>query len=322
MAYSEAVLTRAKARLAQAREQRDQENQRRIAAIYRAHPRLREIDRQLRTTAAQIMRAAFTQGGDPALAVEEVRRHNQALQQEWDRILASEGIGVAELRAEPVCTACGGTGYVGAWMCECLRELCRQEQKKELSSLLGGRESFETFRLDYYSDAPDPHTGISPRTVMQKVLRKCRKYAEQFSASSPSLLFSGGTGLGKTFLSAAIARAAADRGFSAVYDMAGKVFSDFEAEKFGGAANLTVKYLKCDLMILDDLGTEMTTQFTLSALYSLVNSRLIAGLPTIISTNLTTQELQQRYTPQIASRLLGAYELVLFVGSDIRLRDK
>lgn len=322
MAYSEAVLTRARARLAQARESREQENQRRIAAIYRAHPRLKEIDRQLRSTAAQVMKAAFTRGGDPAQAVEQVRRENQALQREWDWILESEGIDEADLKEEPVCAVCGGSGYVGARMCECLGELCRQEQKKELSSLLGGKESFDAFRLDCYPDAPDPQTGVSPRVMMQKVFQRCQRYAGQFSTTSPSLLFSGGTGLGKTFLSAAIARAVADRGFSVVYDMAGKVFSDFEAEKFGGAVNLTVKYLKCDLMILDDLGTEMTTQFTLSALYTLVNSRMIAGLPTIVSTNLTTQEIRQRYTPQIASRLLGTYELLLFVGRDIRLQDQ
>lgn len=319
MPYSATVLHRARARLAEARASRELENDRRVEAIYQAHPRLREIDRQLRATAAQIMAATFRRGGDPSAAIAEIRTKNLALQQEREWILESEGIDEADLRPEPVCTVCGGSGYVGARMCECLKELCRQEQKKELSSLLGGRESFDAFRLDYYPADFDPKLGASPREQMQYTLLKCRRYARDFSADSPSLLFSGGTGLGKTFLSAAIARAVADSGFSVVYETAGKIFSDFEAEKFGDGVHLTEKYLDCDLLILDDLGTEMTTQFTLSALYTLVNGRMLSSRPAIISTNLTADEIRRRYTPQIASRLLGGYELLLFAGTDIRM---
>lgn len=319
MAYSDAVLSRARARLAAARTEREQENDRRIRGIYQAHPRLLEIDRQLRATVAQVMAVAFRKGEDPTEAMAKIREENLALQRERDWILESEGIDEADLRSEPICTVCGGTGYVGERMCECLKELCRQEQKKELSSLLGGKESFDTFRLDLYPDAVDPKLGASPRALMQVVYQTCRRYAAGFSTKSPSLLLSGGTGLGKTFLSAAIARAVADSGFSVVYETAGKVFSDFEEEKFGGMQDLTRKYYRCDLLILDDLGTEMTTQFTLSALYSLLNGRMLAGLPVIVSTNLTTDEIRRRYTPQIASRLLGRCQLLLFAGDDIRM---
>lgn len=322
MAYSDAVLQRARARLAQARQDREQENDRRIRAIYEAQPRLKEIDRQLRSTMAQVMAVTFRKGGDPTAAMEEIRAKNLELQREREWLLESEGIDEADLTATPICTTCGGSGYVGERMCECLKELCRQEQKKELSSLLGGRETFEGFRLDLYPDTVDPQLGTSPRALMQVVYDTCRRYARDFSKKSPSLLLSGGTGLGKTFLSAAIARTVADNGFSVVYETAGQVFSDFEREKFGGETDLTRKYLQCDLMILDDLGTEMTTQFTQSALYSLVNGRLLASLPVIISTNLTTGEIRRRYTPQIASRLLGSYELLLFAGEDIRMKKK
>ena len=323
MPYSDQVLRRARARLAAARANRDQENDLRIAAIYDAHPRLREIDRQLRATVAQVMTAAFRRGEDPTQTVEQMRKANLELQRERAWILESEGIDESDLKAEPICAVCGGTGYVGERMCECLAELCRQEQKKELSSLLSGNERFDAFRLDLYPDMEDANLGgYSPRAIMRHVYERCRRYAAEFSVQSPSLLLSGGTGLGKTFLSAAIARTVTDGGYAVVYETAGQVFSDFEAEKFGGSGHGTAKYLHCDLLILDDLGTEMTTQFTLSALYSLVNGRLMAGLPTIISTNLTTNEIRQRYTPQIASRLLGTYELLLFAGNDIRLLKK
>ena len=322
MAYSEAVLRRAKARLDEARTGRELENDRRVRAIYDAHPRLAEIDRQLRSTMAQVMAATFRNGEDPTAALAEIRQKNLALQREREWLLESEGIDEADLRHEPVCTICGGRGYVGERMCECLKELCRQEQKKELSSLLGGKETFDAFRLDVYPDAVDPKLGASPRTVMQGVYRRCRRYAAEFSVKSPSLLLSGGPGLGKTFLSAAIARVVADGGFSVVYETAGKIFSDFEAEKFGGGAERTAKYRRCDLLIVDDLGTELVTQFTLSALYALVNGRMLSGLPTVISTNLTTDEIQRRYTAQIASRLLGRYELLVFAGSDIRMQKR
>lgn len=199
--------------------------------------------------------------------------------------------------------------------------------KKELTSLLTtGRESFENFSLDYYPDAWDEKLGASPRKIMQITLARCRRYAAEFGMASESLLLSGATGLGKTFLSACIARQVADKGFSVVYETAGKLFSDFETAKFGGYTeenrSRTEKYLACDLLIIDDLGTEMTTQFTISALYTVVNTRLLESRPTIISTNLTPEALEGRYSPQIASRLQGSYRLFQFFGSDIRLLMK
>ena len=322
MAYSAEVVRRARARLAQAKEDRESENRQHLAQAYAQVPRIKEIDLLLRRTMAQAAQAAFLQGSDGRELMEQVRQQNLGLQQERAR-LAAENFEEGFLDDSPICSVCGGSGYVGTTMCECLRELCRQEQKKELSSLLSGNERFDAFRLDLYPDMEDANLGgYSPRAIMRHVYERCRRYAAEFSVQSPSLLLSGGTGLGKTFLSAAIARTVADGGYAVVYETAGQVFSDFEAEKFGGSGYGTAKYLHCDLLILDDLGTEMTTQFTLSALYSLVNGRLMAGRPTIISTNLTTNEIRQRYTPQIASRLLGTYELLLFAGNDIRLLKK
>ena len=210
-------------------------------------------------------------------------------------------------------------------MCECLRELCRQEQKKELTTLLGtGRERFEQFRLDYYPDTPDPNYGISPRQTMRLVLQKCQRYAREFTPNASSLLFTGETGLGKTFLSGCIARAVADGGYSVVYDTAIHLLADYEAAKFGENTeenrSRTGKYTACDLLIIDDLGTEMVTQFTVSALYSVINDRLMAHKPVILSTNLSPEELRTRYSAQIASRILGTYQVLQFLGNDIRMK--
>ncbi len=321
MAYSESVLRRAKARLAEERQREEDRANRRMEGIYAQYPRLREIDLLLRSSMAKVVAATFAKG-DVAQAVEKAKEENLALQQERSWILEAADLSEADLEVTPICHECGGTGYMGERMCSCLRELCRQEQKKELSSLLGGKESFERFDLSLYPEERDAEYGVSPRMVMTRVYNRCVDYVKNFSTQKGNLLFSGATGLGKTFLSACIARGVAEQGYSVVYDTAGKLFADFETAKFYAEGSeredYTRKYLQCDLLIIDDLGTEMVTQFTQSALYQVVNSRLMEGRATLISTNLTSHEIEAKYPPQIASRLLGSYELLLFLGNDLR----
>ena len=315
MAYSAEVLSRARARLAMAKEDRESENREHTQIAYARVPRLREIDRLMRGTMAKAAQAAFIQGEDAAELLDQARRENLSLQQERTELIAlhfEEGY----LDDSPICDNCGGSGYVGSQMCECLRELCRQEQKKELTFLSVGRESFDQFRLDYYPERDNI------RAIMEKTYQACRRYAMGFSEKSPSLLFSGDTGLGKTFLSACIARTVADNGYSVMYETAGHLFANLERAKFSGdeqARREGEKYLQCDLLIVDDLGTEMPGQFTTSALYGLINDRLLSGKPTIISTNMTSDEFAQRYNRQIASRLRGSYVRMPFLGEDIRV---
>lgn len=321
MAYSAEVVRRARQRLASAKADRDSENQQHLQQAYRQVPRIREIDQLLRRSMALAAQAVFTQGGDPQLAMEQVKEANLALQQEREELAAlhfEEGY----LDDTPICGLCGGSGYIGTAMCECLRELCRQEQKKELSLLASNDERFEKFRLDYYPDRVDPHYGASPRVIMERNFQICRKYAASFGPGSGNLLFVGGTGLGKTFLSACIARSAADKGFSVAYESAPHLFSKLEKDRFNPdeqSHQEVARLASCDLLILDDLGTELPGNFVTAALYSLVNDRLLAGKPMVISTNLNVDELVRRYSPQIGSRLQGSFQRLTFVGEDIRV---
>ena len=321
MAYSTEVVQRARARLAQAKEDRESENRQHLAEAYELVPRIREIDISLRKTMAQAAALAFTSGGDARTALEEVKQKNLSLQQER-AYLVREYFEEGYLDESPICDRCGGSGYLGSAMCECLTELCRQEQKKEISVLSGGKENFSQFRLEYYPDRVDPKIGVSPRQVMERNFRTCKTYATLFSQNSGNLLFIGGTGLGKTFLSACIARAVADRGFSVVYETANHLFTKMERAKFGGdedARKEIEKYIKCDLLIIDDLGTEMPGQFVTAALYSLLNDRLLENKPMVVSTNLNVDEMSRRYSPQIASRLHGSFNRLTFLGEDIRV---
>ena len=320
MADSTEVVRRARERLAQARDDRQRENREHLALAYEQQPRLREIDKQLRMTMAMAARAVFA-GGDAEALMNQAKEENLELQREREWIV-EEQFEPGFLDETPICPICSGTGYVGSTMCDCLAELCRQEQKKELTFLSAGRESFDQFRLDYYSDKPDPRLGFSPRSVMEKTYADCRRYAFGFHPKAGNLLFSGNTGLGKTFLSACIARAVADQGYSVVYESAGHLFSALEKARFEANdenRRAAAKYTECDLLIVDDLGTELPGQFVTAALYSLINDRLLENKPTIISTNLNVDELARRYNPQIASRLRGSYKRVAFVGDDIRL---
>ena len=321
MAYSAEVLKRARDRLAQAKADRESENQQHLFAAYEKLPRLRQIDSQLRRTMAEAARAAFLQGQDAVAVMEQVKQENLALQRERAALIEAnfeEGY----LDETPVCDRCGGSGYLGSTMCECLRELCRQEQRKELSILAGGKETFNQFRLDYYSDQHESRYGASPWAIMERNFRSCRTYASTFAPSSGNLLFVGGTGLGKTFLSACIARVVADRGYSVMYETASRLFSKLEQARFNPSDETrreAEKLSACDLLIIDDLGTEMPGQFVTAALYSLVNDRLLEGKPMIISTNLNVEEMARRYSPQIASRLHGGFTRLTFVGEDIRV---
>ena len=321
MAYSNEVVRKARAELASRKADHESRTLARLHDAYAKVPRIREIDMLLRKSMALAMQTVFQTGSDAKAAMEEVKQANLALQAE-KKALIEANFGPGYLDETPICPKCGGSGYIGSYMCQCLRELCRQQQEKEVALLANDGQHFGAFRLDYYSDRPDPKTGISPRAIMARGYDICRDYAEHFSPVSGNLLFNGGTGLGKTFLSACIAREVAAKGYSVTYETASHLFSKMEKHRFHPdeeTAEQVKRLNECDLLIIDDLGTELPGQFVTAALYTLVNDRLLAGKPMVISTNLTIDELGQRYSPQIRSRLQGSFQLLPFVGQDIRV---
>lgn len=322
MAYSKEVVIRARERLAGMKADKESLAQQRLAEAYQQVPRIREIDRLLRQTMASTIQAAFAKGEDAHAAMELVKQENLRLQQER-RELIEANFRLDWLDESPVCAHCGGSGYIGSTMCRCLTELCLEEQKKELTLLAGSDASFDRFRLEYYEDKTDPNLGANIRTVMAKTFDICFQYARNFSLDAGNLLFSGDTGLGKTFLSACIAKEVATQGYSVAYESAVHLFTNMERAKFENdedAREKVKRYADCDLLIVDDLGTEIVGQFTLTALYTLINDRILSGKPTIISTNLNTDGIARKYNPQIASRLRGNFRRVAFVGDDIRLK--
>ena len=283
------------------------------------YPRLAQIEREITATSSDIAHAIMS-GGDVAQTVEAIKQRNLALQQEIADILHAAGESRQNFDPPYTCPICHDTGYAEGRMCSCLQALMRDEACRRLSRMAAMElTSFDDMQLSYYPDEVDPRLGQSPRERMRGVLAYCRDYAEHFSTASPNLLVSGPTGVGKTHAVLAIARTATEHGFGVVYGPASTLLGRLEKEHFGKVdGDSEAGFMDCDLLILDDLGTEFAGSFYTSCLYSLVNSRLLSHRPTIISTNLGRGELLDRYGEQTASRILGAYEPIAFFGRDIR----
>lgn len=309
------LLARAKAALAKKKHTHEIEFQKRREQVYRKCPKVQSIDNDIRASLLDVISTMLQNGSNIESSIESIGENNLYLQNERRNALISAGFPPDYLDINDMCPKCGDTGFIRNTPCTCLMELYKDEQAKELSNMLSiGSETFENFRLDYYSG--------DARTYMTVVFETCRAYAANFGSNSRNLFFTGAPGLGKTFLSSCIAKTVFEKGFSVVYSTAVQVFTAFEKTHFDRLESAQAdvdRYLGCDLLILDDLGTEMTTAFTISALYELVNTRIANGNKTIISTNMSVSDISSRYSPQIASRIGGEYLPVQFYGEDIRL---
>ena len=217
------------------------------------------------------------------------------------------------------CEKCKDSGYFGGKLCDCVRDIAKRLAFEELSvSLPISDYSFDNFDLNYY-----PNTdvnGANPRKRAAAILNLCKQFVEDFPNNNRSLLFMGDAGLGKTHLSLALVRAISEKGYGVVYGSAGNLFSAAEKEHFSFSGETTAvdSLLSCDLLIIDDLGTEFYSSFAASLFYNIINTRLLSGKATVINTNLSFDELEKRYTPRITSRFIGGYDMKKFIGSDIR----
>lgn len=283
--------------------------------LYNRFPEIKQIDDALSDTGMRIFQETLK--GRPGLAerLAAVRAENEellSLRREWLNI---HGFTPDYTDPHYECELCHDTGSVGMSMCRCMK-LALIEAGYESSGIgnLMKTQSFDTFDLSYFQDDREQYA------YMKKVLDFCRRYATDFSdIKHNNLLFLGNTGRGKTHLSTSIAKVIIERGYDVVYDTAQNIFADFENERFRHADNRpTERYFDCDLLIIDDLGTEMSNQFTVACLYNVINTRINFDRSIIINTNLATAELRKRYSDRILSRLFGEFQLFEFIGADIR----
>ena len=331
MPYDAKIMSAAWTRFQRDREKRRTDREARAREIYRRVPRLEIIDRELRETAARIVLTAFETESDPGDALAELERTNLDLQRERAELLVGAGYDYSCLDDAPACPQCQDSGYLSDGSpCRCLRQYYTQEQNRRLSKLLDlGSQSFATFSFEWYDSQVWPQYKRSPLENMRMNFDVCERYARSFSPSSGNLLFTGEPGLGKTFLSACIAREVSEKGFSVVYDTASHIFHQFESGKFGRENPYEEdpdreinRYLNCDLLIMDDLGTEMNTSFVRSVFYQIVNERLLNRKETVLSTNLPLDKLGEAYGSAVLSRIQGEYQILRFFGKDIRVQKR
>ena len=323
MGYSKEIYQEAAGILEQRRNEAAAQAEALLKRATARDPRVEEIRRALSGNVLKVTRAVLSgMEGKPAdlpAALEAARQESLALQRELADRLHAMGETADDFDPRPVCPRCHDTGYVGGAMCQCFTRLLQETACRQLSALSHMTLTrFEDMDLSYYSDKPEGN-GPSPRQRMADVVAFCRTWAEDFSPDSPSLLLRGPAGTGKTHLSLAMAREVVSRGFRVVYGSVGRLLRQLEKEHFGRETGDSAEELEgCDLLILDDLGTEFASPFYTSALYELINGRILAEKPTIISTNLSLKQMQDRYGTQIASRIAGCFQPLLFAGEDVR----
>lgn len=292
------------------------ENQMRIEEINKKIPEINEINVQLYNTSKEIMKI-ISQRNDVGDRIQKLKASNLDAQKMIKSLLIINGYAEDYLDLHYNCSKCQDTGYYKGELCDCFKRVCGNLSAKEMNKNAQVQLSnFSTFKLSYYSGAD--------LNVMQHILEYAKNYADNFKNNSNSILMFGKTGLGKTHLSLAIANVVLSKGYSVIYDSVINILRKIEREHFGrGLQNDTLSLIiDCDLLILDDLGTEFETQFYSSAIYNIINSRLNGNKPTIVSTNLDYSGIEKRYDERVVSRLCAVYTCLEFKGEDVRLQKR
>lgn len=286
----------------------------RTDVLYAAIPVIRDIDNELSKTSLML----FSAGNDKE-KFDLIKNRTEELKSRRNSLLVVNGFSSDFDKPVFYCDKCRDTGFIKLEKCSCL---CQLEATTVIrTDLAEGLKdnTFDTFSLDYYSSEILP-SGKSALDTMSEIYASCLEYAADFGLQSENLLFSGGTGLGKTHLSAAIGHEAAKRGFEVVYDSAQKVTSECRRALFSNAFDCADKYYSCDLLIIDDLGAEIKSEYTVSVLTELINRRLVFGLPMIVTTNLDLAKLKEVYGSRLFSRFIGNFKPFIFAGKDIRYK--
>lgn len=302
------------------------EQEERIAEVYQKIPVIKELDQSISTRAVACARRLL--GGDKE-ALKELRDEIADLREQKSVLLKSAGFTADYMDMQYRCPDCRDTGYSDGVKCHCFRQsemryLYAQSNIEQIVAV----ENFTTFSTEYFDNTRViPHLNRTVKEYMEHVAETCKKFALEFSKERGNLLLTGPTGVGKTFLTNCIAKELIDQYYSVIYLSANDLFEVFSKNRFDYQDEEDMKgmyqyILDCDLLIIDDLGTELNNSFTSSELFYCINERLNSSRSTIISTNHPMNELRDRYTERVTSRLISRYTVIPLYGDDIRIRKK
>ena len=316
MNYNKDILDTVLKELESERIRREAQTEAEKARVYSLIPRVAELSEELRGAAFEIIRASFGKGEDSSSIIAAAKEKNIRMRRERDKLLSENNIPSDFEEVKYSCELCNDTGFSGGSLCSCIPERYMRVLARDVNrDLRVDSFDFSGFDINLYPENGNP----SPRAQMLEVFEFCKNYASDFSDKSQNLFMNGGSGLGKTFLASCIAKEVAKKNFSVVFDSAFSILGKIEDVKFSRSDEDVSIYKLCDLLIIDDIGSEMPSPFANAALLDLINHRIREGKPTIAISTLTSSELLRRYGTQTVSRLEGGAVKLQFIGEDIRL---
>lgn len=324
MNYSKEIYRKAKDSLFALKMQNEQDFNIKKRAVFEKFPRLFEIENELKQLIASFSASVLLSGenGDKAFLV--LKQKINSLQKEKEDILIKNGYNKDFLKIKYSCDLCKDTGAFGIKICKCFEQMLIKFAYSESNlSAIMDTQNFDNFDFSYYSKEKDKNHGFSPFDNINNIFEICLNFVKNFDNSNDNLFLFGGTGLGKTFISSCIAKDLINSGKSVFYQTASKIFQVMENNKFGkdyegNSLAIINNIYNCDLLIIDDLGSEMTTAFSSSALFDIINQRLMSNKKTVINSNLKKPQLVELYSDRVVSRLIGHYIQLEFFGEDIR----
>ena len=312
------------------RDKADRMLEQRKIDVYRQIPKIKEIEDEINKVGLEMMKLVLKNPSNKDALTLQAKEKIKVLTDKKQALLDKCNVPKGYLDIEYECSLCNDRGFLpNGKKCNCLKQAIINESYKmsNLSRVLE-KQNQCTYDDSIFSEEVDPNTGISPRQNMQLILSDCDEFIYDFDKDNDkNLLFYGDTGLGKTFMSSYIAKALLDKGYLVIYQTSFKMFEIIEEYKFRNSDKHLSKddyenLFNCDLLIIDDLGTELTNSFTISELFIILNTRLLNGKKTIISTNLSPIQLGELYSQRIFSRIFDKFKMIKFIGADLRWQNK
>ncbi len=296
--------------------------------IYKKIPEIQSIDSKIAKISMEASKKIFYNPESADSIISQAEQESNKLLSKRAFLLTQNNIPLNYLKKEYRCTNCEDTGFVDNKKCGCFKQQIINYSYKmsNLANILK-KENFSTFNIDLFSDIKPQTEQLSPKDNMKKILTVCEGFCLNFNKTEQNLLFYGETGLGKTFLCNSISKALLDKGYVVVYQTSFNILELLENHKFRRNQSEDYEFgynmlFESDLLVIDDLGTEMTNSFSNSEIFNIINTRLLNSKKTIISTNLSPYEIRETYSDRFASRIFGMFTILKFYGHDLRWEPK
>lgn len=291
--------------------------------IRRSIPEIQDIERRIGTLCIKVSINALQDMPNREDHLSSLKESITSLRMRKSELLVANNYPIDYLDMHYSCIKCKDTGFIGLEKCSCYKQKLNKLYYRNSDLFnVSDKNNFTNFSMDFYSDNNKGPEKYSPRENMKKIVNGSLKFISNFNSTDENMLFYGNSGTGKTFLSHCIAKELVDNGYFVVYKTAEDLIKNLRDVRFNNNTVLEDHLINCDLLIIDDLGTEISSEFSKSELFNLLNTKLLKNKKMLVSTNYSLDDLLSIYSERITSRLFGNFTLYKFYGKDIRLQKK